>query len=209
MNLTETILLGGPVIVVLAVLSVLSLTLIAAKIISLRSVLGGKKTRLSAIELWQSGDTAGARAAVAQGNAPADRILHQAMEGLDAGRKKHALDNALEWRGNQEIADMLRHIRLIELIAMVSPLLGLLGTVLGMIQSFQELSLAGGAANAAILAGGIWQALLTTAAGLVVAIPAAIAAGLLNARVERAGTEIESAVGGLFAAEDARHEQSG
>ena len=87
---------------------------------------------------------------------------------------------------------------------MISPLLGLLGTVLGMIQSFQELALADGAANASLLAAGIWQALLTTAAGLVVAIPATIAATLLSERVERAAQRIEAAVGQLFAIEDSR-----
>jgi biopolymer transport protein ExbB len=81
---------------------------------------------------------------------------------------------------------------------MVSPLLGLLGTVLGMIQSFQELEIAQGWANASVLAGGIWQALLTTAAGLIVAIPAAIAAQLLAARIESAGQLIESTVGQLY-----------
>ena len=89
---------------------------------------------------------------------------------------------------------MTRHIRLLELIAMVSPLLGLLGTVLGMIQSFQELELAAGAANASLLAGGIWQALLTTAAGLVVAIPAAVGASLLAARAEAGAQQIEDVI---------------
>jgi biopolymer transport protein ExbB len=97
------------------------------------------------------------------------------------------------------MARMYRHIRLLELTAMISPLLGLLGTVLGMIRAFQDLAMAEGAANAAMLADGIWQALLTTAAGLLVAIPAAVAAALLNARVERAGEEIEAAVGRLMA----------
>ena len=92
-------------------------------------------------------------------------------------------------------------IRLLELIAMISPLLGLLGTVLGMIQSFQQLELAEGAANASVLAGGIWQALLTTAAGLLVAIPAAVGAGLLSARIERAAQTMESAVGALMLAD--------
>ena len=93
---------------------------------------------------------------------------------------------------------------MLELIAMISPLLGLLGTVLGMIQSFQELALAEGAANASVLAGGIWQALLTTAAGLIVAIPAAIAATLLSARVDTVAQRIEATVGRLFAIEDTR-----
>ena len=84
---------------------------------------------------------------------------------------------------------------------MVSPLLGLLGTVLGMIRSFQDLAAAEGAANASLLAAGIWQALLTTAAGLMVAIPAAIAAGLMSDRVERVAQTIEAAVAQMFAAD--------
>ena len=82
---------------------------------------------------------------------------------------------------------------------MISPLLGLLGTVLGMIQSFQDLAQAQGSANASVLAGGIWLALLTTAGGLMVAIPAAVAGSLLTGRVETATLRIESAVGRLMA----------
>ncbi len=68
--------------------------------------------------------------------------------------------------------------------------------------AFQELALAEGAANASILAGGIWQALLTTAAGLVVAIPSAVAASLLGTRVERVGTAMETTVGRLMALDE-------
>jgi biopolymer transport protein ExbB len=97
---------------------------------------------------------------------------------------------------------MSKYIRIIELIAMISPLLGLLGTVLGMIQSFQELEMAQGSANASVLAGGIWQALLTTAAGLVVAIPAAVGATLLSEKVERSSQLMEGEIGRLFSIED-------
>lgn len=101
-------------------------------------------------------------------------------------------------RGNEELARMNSQIRILELIAMISPLLGLLGTVLGMIQSFQELEMAEGAANASVLAGGIWQALLTTAAGLLVAIPAAVGASLLSGRAERGAQLIEGAIAQLM-----------
>ena len=62
----------------------------------------------------------------------------------------------------------------LEIIAQVSPLIGLLGTVIGMIDSFNELELGGSLVDPSILAGGIWTALLTTAMGLIVAIPALI-----------------------------------
>ncbi|WP_226778957.1 MotA/TolQ/ExbB proton channel family protein [Oceaniglobus trochenteri] len=193
---------GGPIVWLLAGLSLFSLALIVVKVAALRGVLSGAARRARALELWAGRDRAGARAALAEGSAPADRLLAQAMAGLDLGTQRKLLNEDLEWRGNAELAEMSTGLRALELIAMVSPLLGLLGTVLGMIEAFRELALAEGSANAALLAAGIWQALLTTAAGLIVAIPAALAAGLLGARVERAGQQAEAAVGRLYAIED-------
>ncbi|CAN0594188.1 unnamed protein product [Ectocarpus sp. 12 AP-2014] len=109
------------------------------------------------------------------------------------------LETTLEIAGNTEAQGAFRHIRTLETIAMISPLLGLLGTVLGMIQAFRDLEMAEGAANAALLAGGIWQALLTTAAGLIVALPAAAAAALLSARAEAIVTDIETTISRILA----------
>jgi len=202
-DVLENLRSGGPIIVVLLVLSLFSLALIVVKIAQLRGATAGAAARAQAIETWAKGDRHSAIKALRALTSPADRITLAAMEGLNANRPRAVVEADLEWRGNAEISQMNRHIRLLELIAMISPLLGLLGTVTGMIQSFQELALAEGAANASLLAGGIWQALLTTAAGLLVAIPAAIAASLLSDRVDRAATTIESSVGQLFAAHGA------
>lgn len=193
---------GGPLMVVLAVLSLASLALIAVKVLDLWHCRSGQKGRDQAIAKWAAGDTAGARAAVAVGRAPADRVTAAAMAALQAGMPRDRLITEMTRRGNAELDRMTRHIRLLELIAMISPLLGLLGTVTGMIQSFQELAAAEGAANASVLAGGIWQALLTTAAGLLVAIPAAVAAALLSGRAEGAAAMIEQSVGELLVAAD-------
>ena len=203
-TLAETLRSGGPIVWLLIVLSVCSLALIVIKIIQLRDVMAGDGGRAAAFEKWSEGDKVAALKSLRHDSRPADRILRLAMQGLMNQRTRSVLNAELEWRGSDEVSQMQRHIRLLELIAMISPLLGLLGTVLGMIQSFQELALADGAANASLLAAGIWQALLTTAAGLVVAIPAAIAATLLSERVERATQRIEAAVGQLFAIEDSR-----
>ncbi len=203
-DLTGMLTSGGPIVWLLLVLSLFSLMLICVKTLSLRGVLGGEANRAAAFNQWASGDKTAAMRTLETGTTPADRVTLTAMEGLTANKPRAVLTGDLEWRGNAEVATMNRHIRILELIAMISPLLGLLGTVLGMIQSFQELALAEGAANASLLAAGIWQALLTTAAGLLVAIPAAVAANLLSEKVERAAGHIESAVGQLFATEDAR-----
>lgn len=188
-----------PVIVVLLCLSLLSLMLIVAKIVQLRPATAGAKTRDAAIDTFLKGNYDVAMTSAAKGRAPADRVLLTAMQGLAAGLPLPAVEAETTRRGNEEVAAMSSWLRLLDLIAMIAPLLGLLGTVLGMIKSFQDLSAAQGSANASVLAGGIWEALITTAGGLVVAIPAAVAANLLTGRVETAALRIESAVGRLLA----------
>lgn len=98
--------------------------------------------------------------------------------------------------------DMLESLRAgfrpLELIASLAPLLGLLGTVLGMIEAFREMEGAGNQVNPAVLSGGIWQALLTTALGLSVAIPVVAAHGWLERRVDRLAHEMGSQVTRFF-----------
>ena len=189
---------GGPIILVLGVLSLISLLLIILKTLQLWRCRSGVGLRAGAFEAWKSGDKHGATKTVGLGKSPADRITFYAMNALSKGFKGERLEAELTRRGNEELAHMNNLIRVLELIAMISPLLGLLGTVLGMIESFQQLAMAEGAANASVLAGGIGQALLTTAVGLLVAIPAAVGASLLSGRIESSAQMIESAVGELL-----------
>ena len=193
---------GGAIIAVLLVLSALSLALIVVKTVQLWPARAGAARRDEALKLWANGSKSEAQSAVSAGKSPADRVMVYAMEALSKGFKGAPLATELLRRGNEEFARMNSMIRLLELIAMISPLLGLLGTVLGMIQSFQALEMAQGAANASVLAGGIWQALLTTAVGLLVAIPAAVGATLLSARAESGAQMIENAIGRLMLVEE-------
>lgn len=193
---------GGAVIAVLLILSALSLALIVVKIVQLWPARAGAANREAALMLWAEGDKDKAQTKLNAPRSPADRVMAYAMTSLGRDFKGPALMTELLRRGNAEFARMNSMIRVLELIAMISPLLGLLGTVLGMIQSFQALEMAEGAANASILAGGIWQALLTTAVGLIVAIPAAVAAVLLSARAESAAQMIEDSVGRLMLVEE-------
>ncbi|UWQ86199.1 MotA/TolQ/ExbB proton channel family protein [Leisingera caerulea] len=195
---------GGPVIALLALMSLLSVTVIAVKLIQLWPVRSGAEAREQALGLWKDGDRTRAQLSIETDKSPAGRVMGYAMQALQEGLRGPLLQDELQRRGNEEVSRMNSLIRLLELIAMVAPLLGLLGTVLGMIQSFQELELAQGAANASVLAGGIWQALLTTAAGLMVAIPAAVAAGLFAARIDAAAQAIESAAGRLLLIDGSR-----
>lgn len=98
-------------------------------------------------------------------------IAHVIRVGIENyGKKRDVIKEKIEEVGRREAASLERYINVIGTIAGVSPLLGLLGTVSGMIKSFNIISVQG-VADPASLAGGISEALITTAAGLVVAIP--------------------------------------
>ena len=117
------------------------------------------------------------------------RMLRVAL--ANAGAPRHVLKEIMEEVGRQEVAHLERFVGALGVIAAVAPLLGLLGTVIGMIEVFQHISLVGvGKAN--LLAGGIAKALNTTAAGLTVAIPALVAHRFFEARIDRFVVEIEA-----------------
>lgn len=96
------------------------------------------------------------------------------------------------------LSDLRSGLRPLELIATIAPLLGLLGTVLGMISAFQALQEAGSRADPSMLAGGIWEALLTTAAGMAVAIPASVALTWFEAVAERLRLQLEDGATRVF-----------
>ena len=90
------------------------------------------------------------------------------------------------------------------MIGNISPLLGLLGTVIGMIQAFQRLEEAGTQVDPALLSGGIWVALLTTAVGLIVALPAITALNLLEGKIDQVRLSMRDASARVIAALHAR-----
>lgn len=92
--------------------------------------------------------------------------------------------------GEELISRMEARLRGLATIAAVSPLLGLLGTVVGMIQAFIQIETYGSGVNASLLAGGIWEALITTAAGLTVAIPCLLFYNIFQGRVARVENQL-------------------
>ena len=93
---------------------------------------------------------------------------------------------------NNDLKEARRGLRVIDLIITIAPLVGLLGTVLGMIEAFQALQDSGAQADPSALAGGIWEALLTTAAGMGIAIPASILLSWYDSVVENVQADIEN-----------------
>jgi len=162
---------GGPLMIPLGVSSLLWLTFLVERVFALRRarVLPGPLVR--AIEALPAGAVAPEQVETIcrAHDSNAARVLRVASTHLDLPREEieHAVDNAAQ----REIHAMRRYLRLFAIIAAVAPLLGLLGTVTGMIQAFREVALQGLGSGKA-LAPGIYKALVTTAAGLLIAIPA-------------------------------------
>jgi len=114
-------------------------------------------------------------------NSALGKILAAGLSNSRSGRE--VMKDSIEEAANQVIHEMERYVGTLGTIAAISPLFGLLGTVIGMIQVFTEIMLQG-TGNSQALAGGISQALITTAAGLVVAIPAMMAHRFFQRRID-------------------------
>ena len=105
---------------------------------------------------------------------------------------------ALDALAARETASLRAGFRFMDLAVTAAPLLGLLGTVLGMIEAFRQLEAAGTRVNPSLLAGGIWEALLTTAAGMVVALVALTCLSILQSLAERVMAQAEARVNAIL-----------
>jgi len=202
LNLSATadlIAMGGPVMLVLAAMSVLGLAIILLKLwqFSVSGIWrrGGVE---EALQNWQDGRQGDAQARLEGHDHPVAEAVRVAMAGLRAGAEEHRVREEAARVAASRLAALRNYFRPLEVIGSLSPLLGLLGTVLGMIEAFQAMESAGSQVDAALLSGGIWEALLTTAAGLTVAIPAVAALNWLERGVERLHEDMQDALTRVF-----------
>jgi len=133
-------------------------------------------------QLNQKGQITAAHIATVRGSSPLGRILAAGLTNRD--HPKIVMKEAIEEEGRQVVHELERYLNTLGTIAAITPLLGLLGTVIGMIKVFTAITSAG-VGNPAVLAGGISEALITTAAGLSVAIPALAFHRYLSGRVDK------------------------
>lgn len=179
----EFLALGGPVVAILLAMSVLALALVLVKLWQFRRAGVGDHARL--IAALDQADRGAAQAALRQAAEAGSHLAPLAVLALSTEGESEALRARLTGLAEDAIARLQSGFRLLDSIAQVAPLLGLFGTVLGMITAFQALQDAGAQVDPSALAGGIWVALLTTAVGLGVAMPAALVLTWFESRVAR------------------------
>ncbi|RMD77864.1 MAG: MotA/TolQ/ExbB proton channel family protein [Gammaproteobacteria bacterium] len=150
--------------------SVVAVAIIAERAYALRRARICPRHLVNQVWRWlQEGHLDGQRLALLRASSPLGRVLAAAL--VNRHHSREIMKEAVEEAGQHVVLELERYLNTLGTIASITPLLGLLGTVIGMIQVFTVIT-THGVGNPASLAGGISQALITTAAGLSVAIPA-------------------------------------
>jgi biopolymer transport protein ExbB len=175
---------GGILVIPILFCSVLMLAIFFERIIRYAvNRRRGKDIETRVARLVVEGNDEEALAVSRQNNSPMGRVLEKAIQArnLDRNTLESVIVNATE----NEVRELSAYLQALATIGNIAPLLGLLGTIIGMIKAFMVIQDMGGKVNAAVLAGGIWEAMLTTALGLAVALPTMVAHSYLLAKVDK------------------------
>nr|VFJ73467.1 MAG: biopolymer transport protein ExbB [Candidatus Kentron sp. FW] len=191
--------IGGPVVVILLFMSFAALTIVVAKLLQFGWLkIGQRKPATVALAHWREGNAREALAILEKQRNPAAQTLLRAIRGRMSALSEARIREEVMRYGQDALFQLRLGLRPLEVIGTLAPLLGLLGTVLGMIKAFQQLEAAGNHVDPAILSGGIWEALLTTAMGLCVAIPVVALLNWLERRVDHLAHDMDNLVTQVF-----------
>lgn len=183
MNLLELFLKGGVFMYPILFCSLLAVVIIVERFLILRrSTVDAGQFMMKLRSVLQRGNVMEAINFCSKSEAPLANILRKGLTKYPEGhdRVREAIENA----GKEETFKLEHRLGILASVAGIAPLLGFLGTVTGMIEAFRVIEQLSGAVNPSDLAGGIWEALITTAFGLIVGI---VAYGFYNYFVNRVG----------------------
>ncbi len=188
-SMLELYLKGGATMFVLTACSVAAVAVFVERLLALRSTRVAPRSLLAEVgELVRAGKVAEALARAVGSSSAAGVIFTAVLR--KHGAPEALLKEAAQDAGRREAARLERFVESIGVVAALGPLLGLLGTVLGMIKVFQRVNEVG-AGSPVEMAAGIWEALIATAYGLIVGIPALVMYRVLLGRIDRLVLRLE------------------
>ncbi|WP_218048673.1 MotA/TolQ/ExbB proton channel family protein [Curvivirga aplysinae] len=199
-ELIDLINAGGFVVYILVALSVVVLTITFAKILQFlqAGVFSKGRAKRAALQFRRGKADEALKIAISS-NDLRSKIVQKSIRGnLETEGSKEAAREEVTRFAAEKVNSLSSHLRVFELIGAMAPLLGLFGTVLGMIEAFQQLEQAGNQVDPSILSGGIWLALLTTAVGLAVAMPTVTIHNFLDRRIERLTHDLDDLIAQIF-----------
>lgn len=200
MEVNSLLNLGGPIVYILLVLSIYATAIILYKLHIFYKVQFFKSDiTVKSINLWLSDNHNDAYELINNVNDPQAEVVSFAMYQLLKHKKltvktENDIREEITRLSDERINNYSSNLNSLQVIATIAPLLGLLGTVFGMIEAFQQMEMAGKNVDPSILSGGIWEALLTTAAGLSVAIPIVVFESYFRNLIDTFKNNIENAV---------------
>lgn len=187
---------GGPVLVALILVSIVATATTIFKWLQfMRLGVGRHKVARRAMVLWSGGDKAQAYQLVSNDSAQLSQVLAAGM--LSLGQNPRDISGARQLATQKALQSLMlisKNLRVVESVVQAAPMLGLLGTVIGMIEAFGKVSEGGGAADPSALANGIWVALTATAVGLTIAIPFYFISIWLESKVESERAAMDAAI---------------
>ncbi|MES9986883.1 MAG: MotA/TolQ/ExbB proton channel family protein [Candidatus Thiodiazotropha endolucinida] len=190
MNITELLTKGGPVIWILALYSSIGLAIVLERYFLFLRLRQLPKSWMA--RLGQLLDESQAQQQIAALKGPEANVIRAVVEAQSEGVKD--LRGVGERVRGEEIQRMEFGLRTLGILGNTAPLLGLLGTITGMIKAFMVIEQAGGKVDAQALAGGIWEAMITTGVGLAVAIPLLLMLHFLEGSVERRAKKLSRCI---------------
>ena len=193
-NVMDFVQKGGVMMIPIGLCSLIALTVIIERLTTLRrkrvippAFMPGLKKVLNG----KPGDTEAALGYCRRSSSAVANVLAAGIRKIDRCSPE-VIEKSIEEAGEREVLKLRKHLRALSVIASVTPLMGLLGTIIGMITAFQTVAVSGEAlGKTEMLAGGIYQAMITTAAGLSVAIPVLICYHWLSAAIDTLVADID------------------
>jgi biopolymer transport protein ExbB len=187
---------GGIIMIPICLCSIIALAIIIERLIFFKnSSINMDEFYKSIQDFLHKGNVEKALTHCSQFPNPLAKIIQAGLTEKNMPRWK--MEEKLSLAGQEELINYGKNIRGLEVIATISPLMGLLGTVIGMVQAFNKVAQYQGQVDPSLLAGGIWEALLTTAAGLAVAIPTVVMLHYFERKIETVSFQM-SKYGQLF-----------
>lgn len=185
----EILISGGWLMIPIIACSVISLAIVGERFWSLNSKKINPEQLVSSVwTLYKANKLDESRLETLALSSPLGRVLAAGIVNCTHGRE--IMKESIEEAGHQVVHDLEKYLNTLGTIASITPLLGLLGTVIGMMRVFSDI-VKGGVGDPAVLAGGIEQALVTTASGLMVAIPSLMFYRYFRGRVDELVVKME------------------
>jgi biopolymer transport protein ExbB len=188
-NVLELLMAGGWLMVLIVLCSIVVLAICVERLYTLNAKKIAPPHLLATVwKQLKAGEMDAARLRTLRQSSPLGRILSAGLGNAYHGRE--VMKESIQEAAGHVVYELERYLNTLGTIAAIAPLLGLLGTVVGMIKVFAEI-MAQGTGNASVLAGGISEALITTAAGLTVAIPALVMHRYFIGKIDGIVVELE------------------